>query len=479
MKTTGDEYFDSDEFHDLLAEYEQALSTGQPVFMDADELAEIADYYQMTGQADQADKAINLALNLSPGAIAPLVYKVHEAIWNGDVALAKTYLSQVIEKDDPDYVYTTGEVMLAEQLPDEADRYFSEQLRTVPPDEQQDYVIDVAGIFTDYGYGEHAMAWMARAKQEDTPDFKELMARTLFGLGKYKDSERLFNELIDTDPFSKRYWNALASAQFMSEKYADAVQSSEFAIAIDPDDAEGIISKANGLYRLGNYEEAQQYYARYLSLEPDDDLALLHRGVCLINLERTEEALDVLRQALDKALAAEEETGQPSDTLVDIYQELAFALSEEGHTDEALAFLDKTDPLDCDHVQMEIVKGHVLLADERHEEAQQHFSKALDETDNPRQTLLRIIVSLYDNKYLEAAYSMFKRYFRLIGDDYDEGYAYMALCCYDMKRYDKFLDYLKEACRRNPEECRIVLRHLFPDNIEPENYYQYIKDKLQ
>ena len=42
MKRTGDEYFDSDDFRNMLAEYEEAVNTGQPVFMDADELAEIA-----------------------------------------------------------------------------------------------------------------------------------------------------------------------------------------------------------------------------------------------------------------------------------------------------------------------------------------------------------------------------------------------------------------------------------------------------
>jgi tetratricopeptide (TPR) repeat protein len=77
MKKTGDKYFDSKEFRDLLSEYEQATESGSPVFLDADELAEIADYYQMTGLPDKADKAINLALSLSPGAIAPLSYKIH------------------------------------------------------------------------------------------------------------------------------------------------------------------------------------------------------------------------------------------------------------------------------------------------------------------------------------------------------------------------------------------------------------------
>ncbi len=60
----------------------------------------------------------------------------------------------------------------------------------------------------------------------------------------------------------------------------------------------------------------------------------------------------------------------------------------------------------------------------------------------------------------------------------DDGYAYMALTCYDLKRYDEFLDYLKTACERNPRECQIALAHLFPDDVEPKDYYNYIKERM-
>ncbi len=159
----------------------------------------------------------------------------------------------------------------------------------------------MANIYTDYDYPEKAMQWMTRARHEDSPEFKELMARTLFGLGKYKDSEKLWGELIDTDPFSKNYWNALASTQFMNEDYNGSIESSEYAIAIDPDDPEGLISKANALYRLYNYEEALKYYQRYSEKVPDDEFGLMHQGTCLINLGRYEEAVDMLNDAIDTA----------------------------------------------------------------------------------------------------------------------------------------------------------------------------------
>ena len=158
---------------------------------------------------------------------------------------------------------------------------------------------------------------------------------------------------------------------------------------------------------------------------------------------------------------------------------MAFAYGDEGMTDKALELMDKTDELECDHIQMDVIRGHILLANDKIREAERYFRKAVSESDAPNQTLMRVIVSVYDNKYVEAAYTLFKKYFLAVGTEGDEGYAYMALCCYDLKKNDEFLSYLKTACERNPQECRLVLSHIFPENMEPKEYYNYIKDRMQ
>jgi tetratricopeptide (TPR) repeat protein len=466
---TGEDYYDSKEFRKILSKYEKARNAGEPVFQDADELAEIADYYRMNGESEQADIAIKLALKLSPGAVSPLCYCIHEALDNNDTAKAWHYLNQIIDKDDPDYVYCRGEILVAEDRIDEAEQYFNDTLKTVPDDERQDYLLDVVNIYDDGGLNEKAMEWMMRVTPDGSSDYKEAMARSLFGVGKFKDSARLFNELLDTDPFQKRYWNALASAQYMTEDYSGAVESSEYAIAIDPNDPDGLIAKANSLYHLGNRELAIDYYHRYLDQVPDDEFTMLLLGTCLVDCDRSDEAVDVLKEAV--------EIGQPySPYLPDIYQELAFAYKERGEIDEAIRCIDMTDAMDCDHIQMTVIKGHIQLSAEHIKEAEHYFRQALQESDTPAKTLLRIIVSLYDNLYLEAAYKMMLHYFKLVEPDDRDGYAYMALCCHDLKRNDEYMQYLEKACQLNPAECKFVLSHLFPKEVEPKNYYNYLKE---
>ena len=330
---------------------------------------------------------------------------------------------------------------------------------------------DVASIFSDYAVFDKAFEWIARSQGDDSDDFKELMARTLFGLGKYKDSERIFNELIDHNPYSTSYWNALASAQFMNEDYHAAITSSEYAIAIDPHDPESILYKANGLYNLANYESALSYFKRYTEMVPNDEFGYLHQGTCLINLGRYEEAIAILEKAAH-------ETDKESVYLPDIYQELAYAYSEQKKLETALYYIDKTKELDCDQTNMEIVRGHILLANGQLEEAEQTFRHALQYTKDAPRTMLRIIVSLYDNRYIRSSYILLKNFFRHVDEDWKEGYAYMAVCCLDMNKQDEFLHYLKMAVERNPKEARTVLSGYFPEGMAPEEYYEYMVNKI-
>lgn len=473
MKKTGDDYFDSEDFQNILEGYEESVKSGHPLFLDADDLADIADYYHFLGNDQQADDVIDYALSLYPTATLPNVFRAREALTTGDIDSAQECVKNIEQKDDPEYHYIQAELLMAQDKVEEADNYLRQYFATISPDEYADFVMDVANIYFDYGLNEKAYEWMMRTKGDDSKDFKELMARTLFGVGKYRDSERIFNELLDKDPYSKRYWNALANAQFMSEDFSGAVTSSEYAIAIDPNDPEGILNKANGLYRLENYEEAIHYYDRYAEIAQPDDFSLLHKGSCYINLNRQEEAIGILQQALTICTP-------DSQLLPQIYQELAFCYSALKRLDDALMYIDRTRELDCDHIDMLVLRGHILLENDKIEEAEEVFKNAIIRSANDPVVIMRVIVSLYDNKYVKASYAMFKKFFSLfVNDDFNQGYSYMALCCWDLGYTEEFLMYLRIAVERNPREARLVLAHLFPEDMAAKDYYPYMNKKLR
>ena len=52
--STDIDYYNSSEFQKNLHEYENAKKTGAPVFLDADELTDIAEYYDYLGDIEKS-----------------------------------------------------------------------------------------------------------------------------------------------------------------------------------------------------------------------------------------------------------------------------------------------------------------------------------------------------------------------------------------------------------------------------------------
>ena len=106
--TDDQAYFKSEGFLNLLKQYEASVESGQPIYMDADDLADIADYYQYNGRLDDADTAINLALEYNPDAVGPLLYKAREALSRKDFDTARAYAERIQAVDHQEALYFEG-----------------------------------------------------------------------------------------------------------------------------------------------------------------------------------------------------------------------------------------------------------------------------------------------------------------------------------------------------------------------------------
>ena len=148
--TDDQAYFESKGFQKILKKYEESAKSGHPVYMDADDLADIADYYQLHGRTEEAETVINLALEYNPEAVGPLLYRAREAMNRNDFETARAYAERIEAVDNQEGLYFKGELLISQEKIEEADELFRENLKEMLPDEQMDYVYDVACLFSDY-----------------------------------------------------------------------------------------------------------------------------------------------------------------------------------------------------------------------------------------------------------------------------------------------------------------------------------------
>lgn len=461
-----DDYFESEEFQELLSEYESSLEKGMPVFMDAEDLVEIADFYESQGRRDEADEAVEKALERDPACPSALSFKVGDALDKGDLAMAHYYLDQIEDHEDPEYIYCSAELMLEEGHSKECEKMLRKELKGLPEDEVEDFVHDVLNIYCDWEEWQLAAKWLKLIKTKDNGDMLELSGRIHYGMADYEKSEQVFKQLLDDNPFCLKHWNALASSQFMLGHYQDALESSEYAIAIDASSTDALLGKANALYHLGRYEEARDFFHRYSQLTDNSPLGVMNEASCIIAMNQIDEAITMLEK-----LCVRKDI-EP-DLLYDIHQQLAFCYGEKQQYEQALAVLDLSDSNQQGDSQATVLKGHLMLAAGRLADAEATFHQAIDNSDDPMGTLLQVIVSLYDNGYLIMAHRMMKKFFNLQGKNGHDGYGYMALFCHDMGLEDDYLKYLKLAVTHNPKEAEQALKHIFPKDVEPSQYYTY------
>jgi tetratricopeptide (TPR) repeat protein len=143
--------------------------------------------------------------------------------------------------------------------------------------------------------------------------------------------------------------------------------------------------------------------------------------------------------------------------------------------------IDAAMELPGDTTDLMVIRGHILLENGMLEEAEETFKDAIRQSDNSPSVLLRIIVSLYDNRYVNSSYEMFKKFFEVVdvyAPDFNKGHAYMALCCHDLGKNDEFLEYLQKSVEINPREAKLVLGFLFPEGMEPSEYVANAKQRL-
>ncbi len=468
----NDNYFDSKPFKDILKRYESSVLTGDSIYLEPDEFTHIAEYYQENGNTEKAKEAIDQALRLFPGALAPLLLRSRIAlITEQDIEKAKEYAACIDDKSDLDYYYLYAEIMLADNQIEKADEYLESKYADIDEEDKEDYVLDVANLYADYGYANEMEKWLERSEDRNSTDYLELKARMVLSEEDFEEAERIYQELTEKEPFSSYYWNQLATTQFMRGNISDSIQSSEFAIAINPNDTDAIVNKANGLFSIHNLEGALEYYQRYARLHPQDPMGEMFVGTILLNLGRSEETIPHFRKAIE--LAEGDDARQ-----ADMYKQLAFTYSNLNEMDKALATIDKAlekDELDANEAM--VIKGYMELQRQNVKQAVKFFTAAITNSKENPEIVFRIAVSVFENGYHVLCYRLLSHLFAMVPDDWEDGYAYMAYCCKSLGKQEEYELYLKIACDRNPYEVSIAFEDILPEDLDEKKYYNYLIEK--
>ena len=466
----SDHFYRSKEFKEMLQKFEVARNKGSFPFMDADDLTDIAEYYFYHGRTQESLETIDQTIDMFPGSLHPLAFRARYAILvNGNAQEAFAYAHQISDKEDLDYFYTIAEILIADGKVTEAEKYLEEKEAEVNEDDLEDYYLDVATLFADYSCIKQTKFWLAKSTDTDSLDYKELQGRIAMEQGDFRRSEHIFNHLIDEDPYANGYWNQLASLQFAQHHLQASIESSDFSLAIDPDDFDAVLNKANGLVQLGNYDEALKYYQRFKKLQPLNEAGDM--GIATVYMAQNER-----KKAIEALTSAEQLCPPQSINHMEILRQKFNLLSSDGKYAEALQCLEKIkNSQGATQSELYVMRGFLFLKQNQVGAAMRYFGQALSSAGvGHDQVTMLVAYAAYECGYIRYAR---EQYLKIV-DHVDKGswsggWAFITLCDHELGDRRAFLADLKRTVELDPEAASSFLSTLFPQELSAADYYTY------
>ena len=461
------------ELEENIRKYEEAKKNGTSIFLDADQLADIAEHYYMSGRKDDAMQTIEYAISMFPGSVLPLCFLAREALAENNIAMAERLARQIDDKQHIEYLFLLAEIMLAKSECKQADIWMEQCYEDTEEAERDGVAIDTANLFFDYEQYDYCEKWLNKCSDKSTVNYRSLQTKLAWIRGNHDECQQLLNKLIDEDPFCCEYWNNLASSQFLNNELTKSIESCEYSLAIEPNNSDALLLKANCLCALTNFEEAAHYYEQYAEQNPYSEIGEMFFGICLSNLGKYEEALLHFSKALDIC-------PMTSPNLSQLYKEYAYALACLKRLEEALALLDSSSSLpDSEASGLLAFRGICYLINGKIDEADLYFTQALNTATEELvpQIRLDIATAILDNSSPEWAYEILhEAYNGDASNNLTYGWGYYALSCHETGHWEEFLYALEKVCTINPTEAQQALGDIFPPGLPVEDYVSYSKN---
>ena len=468
----NNKYYQSRHFQRLLHRYEKAVAEGHVPYLEADELTDIAEYY-MTGKQDaKANQAIKAAIDMHPDSVDPQIFLARQKMFYGQLDEARSIIDSITEQEDMEVVYVRAELLIKEDRTAEASDYLLQQMGMMQ-DCLDTYLYDCAAIFMDYDQWEAAGEWAMRLKDvyPDHPRLPIMEAEIKMGLDDYENALTMLQEIVEDDPYCSEAWNLLAETFIALEEIPEALEAADYALAINPQDTDAILMKANAYMHDEQMGAAIEHYKKYLEAQPDDLSVHISLALCLTGEERYKELLPLL----DKAEQYARKLPDREADLPQILQMRAFALSRLDRTNEALANLTKARELSDESLawKFDLTEADIYLHSKQTKKAEQYFCKALEKSPEQGDTLFNIALTYSNAGYYNVAIELLNNVWTIFGTQ--EGkfvVPYLANCYLRLNEMETFLEYLKLApfCDRNA--TIYLFRDRFP-GLTPEEYYDY------
>ncbi|MBO4431533.1 MAG: tetratricopeptide repeat protein [Bacteroidaceae bacterium] len=513
------DYFQSKEFKELLQSYEEQHDRGESIYLDADDFADLADYYLSIDQPSLAMDTLLRGLSLHPDDEVLMIVLSASHIYQRQYDEAEEVL-QKLDSTNSDVKYQLAQLQYAKYgQVKKAEKIWREWMKLEngqEPTEQhrrESYIHVISSLIELRGNSRSDKEYDVEAVRRWIREYID----TFSPLGAYDEDVQLadicrdndladlmaevLTQVLEEQPYLPKGWANLALAQYLLAQYEQALESSDFALAVNPNDLEALLTKAHTYHSMGEKKLAKPVFKEYLDKGGDavqiipyaDSLFVTgERDVAISELEWLSNFFENRRLETEKKYqetkamyGTDQQKMQDADDMyddfLDLYKRILTDISDLYHHnecyEESLAVNRRLTEVDPQDSEAYFMLGINSLALGRYEEASRNFAFALQWADDQVMMGVDIALTFVLNNFDKFALEVLNAVSQIAANS-DSPFAKnipaaKSLTYLKLGHKDQFLRYFKQACQDTPDLVKKVYEGYFPENYPVNQWSDY------
>lgn len=357
------------ELQEMAEQYEQALSEQRSIYLDAEDLADLADWYGIRQKQEMALNVVEYGLRLHPDNTSLLIEKAYLYLDQYDTTTAQE-IADKLDGDLSEVKVLQAQIYIMNDEEDQA----TQLLATIENPEDVDIMINVAYMYINVNRPEKALTWLTPGigQYDDEESFLSVLGDAYYGLGKLNEAAEIYNKLIDKNPYSATYWFVLARCYFDQQMYDKAIEACDYAIIADDEFAEAYQMRGNAFIFLQNDEKALEDFQEAARLGALSQCFIdTYMGLNLISQEKCAEAYGYLQRAIDNY------TDDNVVSLSTLYANVAFCLHEMGQKKQAAEYWKKAYQNGPEDAEIYLLESKIHVSENNYDKALYCWKQAL------------------------------------------------------------------------------------------------------
>ena len=461
------------ELEKLITNYEAAKAENRQLYLDGDQLADISDWYASRSKFEEAQEAVTYGLQLHPGNTDLLVEQAYLYLDTRNLQKAKQVLDSITEAYDPEVKMLKAELLLNEGQLEET----RSLLATIEDADELGRICEVVYLYLELGYPDMAKEWMEKGEKtySEAKEFMALQADYALATQQLDSAIKIYNQLLDIEPYNTPYWTGLAKCYFFQSKWNKAIEACDFALAADESDGEAYTTKAHSFFQLNNFDKSIENYKKameYKAVSPD--MGYMFIGLCYSAKEDWEKANEYYDKVID---FLEKNNGNESALSIDIYTNKANALAELGRYKEAHQTCKKISKIHPKDATILLTEGKIYLLERKLEKARICFIK-LSDIDSSIDMYYMIACAYMENNYeIESQYYLEKVY--ALDPKFEDVAEKLSVCSLAYGDIESFFKYNNDCAHPVTEEALAGLINYACQNEEQRKIFKKILARMK